>query len=74
MKTYFSLLNSDSTTFACTEKLTAVALEHISEPSISEVLCDYLLFIFHREIQTHFLLINKCMMLYLQALQKIRGL
>lgn len=59
--------------FVCTEGLTAVALEHISEPRTSEVLCDYLLFVFHREIQTHFLLSNKWT-LYLQALQKTRSL
>lgn len=73
-RTYFTLLNSDSVVFARTERVTAVALEHISEPRISEALCDYLLFIFHREIQTHFLFINKWTMLYLQALQKTRSL
>lgn len=73
MRTYFTLLNSDSVVFVCTEGLTAVALEHISEPRTSEALCDYLLFIFHREIQTHFLLTNTWT-LYLQALQKTRSL
>lgn len=60
-------------TFGCTDRLTAVAL-YILEPSISEVLCDYLLSMFHREIQTHFLLINKCTILYLQVLQEMRNL
>lgn len=74
MKTNFTLLNSDSMIPACTGRLTAVMSEHISEPSTSALLCHCHLFIFHREIQSHFPLINKCVMLYLQALQKMRCL
>lgn len=74
MKTYFTLLNSDSMTSACTERLTAVTSEHISELSTSALLCHYLHFVFHREIQSHFHLTNKCVILYLQALQKMRSL
>lgn len=67
MKTYFTLLNSDRMISADRGRLTAVMSEHISEPSTSALLCHCHLFVFHREIQSHFPLTNKCVMLYLQA-------